>query len=92
MSLVEYYGAKWCKVCVDVKPALQKLALDFGVKFVEYDIDELEGEERVANITKVPTVRFYQDDTLLDTIVTKHIEAVKNALSKVKKVVLTDDF
>ena len=92
MSLIEYYGAKWCKVCGEVKPALQKLALDFGVNFVEYDIDELEGDARVADITKLPTVRIYQEERLLETIITKHVDAVKTALSKVKKVVITDDF
>ena len=91
-NVLEYYGATWCKVCVTVKPAMQKLAADFGVQFMDYDIDELEGDERVATITKVPTVRIYQDGALIDTIVTKHMDAVKALLSKSGKVVLTDDF
>jgi hypothetical protein len=89
---IEYYGAKWCKVCVDVKPALQQLASDFGVECKVYDIDDLEGDERVANIKKVPTVRIYRDNELLETIITKHIDNVKVTLSTVKKVVLTEDF
>lgn len=90
--VLEYYGATWCKVCVDIKPAMEKLAADFGVSFNQYDIDELEGDERVADITKVPTVRLFNDGKLVETVVTKHVETIKAALSKVKTVVLTDDF
>ena len=90
--VIEYYGAKWCKVCVTVKPALAKLAGDFDVKFSEYDIDELEGTEQVANINKVPTVRIYKDNELVQTIVTGHESAVKSMLASVKTVTITDDF
>ena len=90
--VIEYYGATWCKVCNDVKPGMKKLTSDFGVEFTEYDIDELEGEERVADIKKIPTVRIYKDTILVETIITKHIESVKDSLSKIKTVVLTDDF
>jgi thiol-disulfide isomerase/thioredoxin len=93
MSLnVEYYGATWCKVCVEIKPALEKICSSFGVNFVQYDIDELEGDERVADITKVPTVRVYQDNKLIETITTKHVDAINSTLSKHKKITLTDDF
>ena len=93
MSIViEYYGAPWCKVCNDVKPDMKKLVADFGVEFAEYDIDELEGNERVADIKKIPTVRIYKDKALVETIITKHIDSVKGSLSKLKTVVLTDDF
>jgi len=89
---IEYYGATWCKVCVTVKPALEKLASDFDVNFRNYDIDELEGDTRVENIKKVPTVRIYKDNELVQEIVTAHESAVKNTLASVKKVSLTDDF
>lgn len=90
--VIEYYGATWCKVCNDVKPDMKKLVADFGVEFVEYDIDEHEGEERVADIKKIPTVRIYKEAVLVETIITKHIDSVKGTLSKLKTVVLTDDF
>ena len=89
---IEYYGATWCKVCVTVKPAVEKLANDFAVKFSEYDIDELEGDERVANIKKVPTLRLYKGGELVQEIVTGHESALKNFLSSVKTVTITDDF
>jgi hypothetical protein len=89
---VEYYGATWCKVCIEIKPALSKLCADLGIPFVEYDIDELEGDERVVDIKKVPTVRIYQKDAKIDEITTNHVNSIKTALSKFKTVVLTDDF
>ncbi len=89
---VEYYGATWCKVCVEIKPALSKLCSDLGIPFIEYDIDDWEGDERVADIKKVPTVRVYRNDMKIDEITTNHINAMKTVLSKFKTVVLTDDF
>lgn len=89
---VEYYGATWCKVCIEIKPALSKLCTDLGIRFVEYDIDELEGDERVVDIKKVPTVRVFQKDVKIDEITTNHVNSIKTVLSKFKTVVLTDDF
>ena len=89
---IEYYGATWCKVCVTVKPVIETMAKDFAVKFTEYDIDELEGDERVANIKKVPTVRVYKGNELIQEIVTAHASTVKDTLASVKTVVITDDF
>jgi len=89
---IEYFGATWCKVCVDVKPALKTLAADVGVPFTEYDIDEMEGDAKVADIKKLPTVRIFKDGALVETVVTKHVDSVKTTLAQVTKVVLTDDF
>lgn len=89
---VEYYGATWCKVCVEIKPALSKLCSDLGIPFIEYDIDDWEGDERVADIKKVPTVRVYRNDMKIDEITTNHVNSIKTVLSKFKTVVLTDDF
>jgi thiol-disulfide isomerase/thioredoxin len=93
MSLIiEYYGATWCKICVEIKPAVEKLSCDFGICFIDYDIDELEGDERVANIKKVPTVRIYNDNILIEEITTKHIDSIKNTILRLKKIVISDDF
>jgi thiol-disulfide isomerase/thioredoxin len=89
---IEYFGAPWCKVCVDVKPVLKTLAAAVGVLFIEYNIDELEGDAKVAEINKLPTVRIFKDGALVETIVTKHVDSVKATLAQVSKVVLTEDF
>ena len=89
---VDYYGATWCKVCVVIKPTVQKMLADFGVTFTEYDIDELEGDERVQGITKVPTIRVFKDSVLIQEIITGHLEALKNLLAENKSIVLTEDF
>lgn len=89
---IEYFGATWCKVCGDVKPVLAQLAASLGVAFTEYDIDELDGDAKVADIKKLPTVRLFKDGVLTETIVTKHVESVKAVLASAAKVVITDDF
>lgn len=89
MSLrIDYIGAKWCKVCVTVKPGVEKLAKDFGVQMVEYDADEM-GDD---SPNKVPTVRLFKNDVLVKEIVTKHIDSLNDLLSVEKSVVITDDF
>lgn len=89
---IEYYGATWCKVCKDIKPDIEKLSSDFGIPFIEYDIDDLEGDERVTNIKKVPTIRIYQDNVMIEEITTKHVDSIKNTILSIKKVIITDDF
>lgn len=91
---IEYFGAPWCKVCVDVKPLLVQLSTSLGVTFTEYDIDELTavGDSKGADIKKLPTVRVFKDGVLSETIVTKHVDSVKAVLAAAAKVVITDDF
>jgi thiol-disulfide isomerase/thioredoxin len=88
MLRIDYIGAKWCKVCVTVKPAIEKMARDFGVEVAILDIDEL-GDE---TITKVPTLRVWEGETKVSEIVTKHVDALRELLVTKKGVTITDDF
>ena len=86
---IDYVGAKWCKVCVDVKPAIEKLSKDFAVVCTILDLDDMENNE---HITKVPTVIVYDGDNIIHTIVTKHADSLKTVLTERKGVVISDDF
>jgi thiol-disulfide isomerase/thioredoxin len=89
MSLrVDYIGAKWCKVCVTVKPAIEKMAKDFGVTLALYDADDM-GDDSPS---KVPTVRLFKDDVLVREIVTKHIDSLQDLLTVEKGLVMNDEF
>jgi thiol-disulfide isomerase/thioredoxin len=88
MLRIDYIGAKWCKVCVTVKPAVEKIARDFGVEVAILDLDEL-GDE---TITKVPTLRVWEGETKVSEIVTKHVDTLRELLVTKKGVTITDDF
>uniref|UniRef100_A0A6C0DSM7 Thioredoxin domain-containing protein n=1 Tax=viral metagenome TaxID=1070528 RepID=A0A6C0DSM7_9ZZZZ len=88
MLRIDYIGAKWCKVCVTVKPAIEKIARDFGVEVTILDLDEL-GDE---TITKVPTLRIWEGETKVSEIVTKHVDALREQLVAKKGVTITEDF
>ena len=88
MLRIDYIGAKWCKVCVTVKPEVERIARDFGVEVAILDLDEL-GDE---TITKVPTLRVWEGETKVSEIVTKHVDALRELLVAKKGVTITDDF
>jgi len=88
MLRIDYIGAKWCKVCVSVKPAIEKIARDFGVEIAVLDLDELEDE----TITKVPTLRVWEDATKVAEIVTKHVDSLRELMVAKKGVTITEDF
>jgi thiol-disulfide isomerase/thioredoxin len=86
---IDYIGATWCKVCVDVKPAIEKLSKDFTVACNFLDLDTMENNE---HITKVPTVIVYDGDKVIHTIITKHVDSLKTVLTERKGVVISDYF
>ena len=89
MSLrIDYIGATWCKVCVIVKPEIEKLAKDFSVELKIYDADTM-GDDMPD---KVPSVRLFKNDVLVKEIITKHTATLNELLVAEKGVVLNADF
>lgn len=84
---VTYIGASWCKVCVTVKPEVEKITTGFSVPLTVMNADD-DGVE----VTKVPTVRVYKDDVLLKEIVTGHVAALRSELEAGVKVTILEDF
>jgi hypothetical protein len=84
---VTYIGASWCKVCVTVKPEVEKITTGFSVPLTVMDADD-EGVE----VTKVPTLRLYKDDVLTKEIVTGHVAALRSELEASKGLAIVEDF
>lgn len=85
---ISYIGAKWCKVCVTVKPAMEALSQKFATDIEILDIDDIDD----PSIKKVPTVRIYKDETLCETITTNHEQTTKSWLSENYGLMEIDDF
>ena len=88
MSLsVKYIGASWCKVCVTVKPDIEKICTGFNVPLTLLNADD-DG----VDVTKVPTVRLYLGDEMVKEIVTGHSMSLRSELSARKGVSTDADF
>jgi thiol-disulfide isomerase/thioredoxin len=85
---VDYIGATWCKVCVVVKPEIEKLAKNYDIAIKLMDVDD----DNIEDIKKVPTVRLYKDDVLVKEFVTEHVKSLNTELALTKKVTLDEDF
>ena len=84
---VTYIGATWCKVCVIVKPEIEKMTAGFGVPLTVLDADD-DG----ADVSKVPTLRVYKDDVLYKEIVTGHVSALRHELESGKGICVDAHF
>ena len=84
---VTYIGATWCKVCVTVKPEIEKITKGFSVPLSLLDVDD-DGVE----VSKVPTVRLYKDSVLVKEIVTGHAALLRSELESIKGVQISDEF
>lgn len=59
---IVYIGASWCNTCKTIKPATEILAKKYNValKCLDYDEDLSDDEKDI--ISKVPTLRIYNDE------------------------------
>lgn len=58
--VIHYIGAKWCATCKTIGPEVKQLAKKFQVPCEEFDYDTMEYND---DITKVPTIRMYAQET-----------------------------
>jgi thiol-disulfide isomerase/thioredoxin len=62
MYTIHYIGATWCSTCKTIKPATEMLAKRFSVPLVIKDLDADLTEEEKDTITKVPTIRIFEEN------------------------------
>lgn len=85
---VDYIGATWCKVCHTVLPEVQRLLKEYNIPLKIYDVDE----DKIEDVSKVPTVRLYKDDILVKTITTEHVKTLRTEVALTQSVKLDADF
>ena len=62
MYTIHYIGATWCSTCKTIKPATESLAKRFSVPLILKDLDEDLTDEEKDAITKVPTIRIFEEN------------------------------
>lgn len=61
------FSATWCGPCQKIKPFFETLPSKYpNVVFISVDIDELQGEELVDDVSSVPTFKFFVQKKLVD--------------------------
>lgn len=68
--LVDFY-APWCGPCKALAPVLDKQADEFTgkIEFLKVNVDEAADLSRKFNIQGVPTLLFFKDGKIVDTVV-----------------------
>jgi thiol-disulfide isomerase/thioredoxin len=91
MYRIEYIGATWCAPCRTVKPLVTLLSHKFACSLEEYDYDEME-EEAKSSVSKLPTVRVWEEGVIRVEITTNHAEMLEIWLKTHVRVNDVDDF
>ena len=92
MISIVYIGATWCSTCKIIKPALIEMCKKYGVdlKTLDYDTD-LESEEQ-DTITKVPTIKIFNNETKVAEFSNNQIASTESWLTANVKLTYNDDF
>ncbi len=66
--LVDYH-AEWCGPCKMLEPTIKEIAADSDATVLKVDIDELRGLAETQGIRSVPTLEFYANGELKDSVI-----------------------
>lgn len=67
--VVVNFGAKWCAPCKKYGPKYEELAKQYpNIIFLYVDIDQLEKLGDCANVQKVPSFKFFENEILIQFV------------------------
>jgi thioredoxin 1 len=73
LAMVDFW-ATWCMPCQMLKPVTEEIAKEVGDKAMirAMDVDENPETAKTYNVMSIPTVLFFKDGELVDTVVGVH--------------------
>lgn len=76
LAMVDFW-AEWCAPCRIVGPIVEELAAEYAdrVKVGKVDVDQNPQVAQRFNIRSIPSILFFKDGELVDTVVGAHPKA-----------------
>ena len=87
-----YIGAAWCSTCKTIKPQLEELCKKFSIPMTVKDYDKDLDDDEQAAVSKVPTVRIYNDGVLGAEFNNRQVVSTEIWFSEHIKLTSTEDF
>ncbi|HMT00798.1 MAG TPA: thioredoxin domain-containing protein [Candidatus Absconditabacterales bacterium] len=83
--VVDFYADR-CGPCKMLKPYLEELASKLAgkVTFFKVDVDAEMNLAQQQDISAMPTIKFFKDGELIETVIGANIEAINAAIVKLQ--------
>jgi len=79
------YSATWCGPCRAIAPVFEEFSTKYSdVVFVHVDVDELGELEDVADVSGVPTFKFFKGGSLITSFAGANKEKLEQTIQKSK--------
>jgi thioredoxin 1 len=80
LTVIDFW-ASWCGPCLQIAPRIEEFARNYPyVNFYKVDVDQAHDLATKANITAMPTFKFYKKGHLLDTVIGADLSAIKERI------------
>ena len=82
--IIDFF-AEWCPPCKALTPMLENFQLQLGDKITIYkfDVDQEQSLSHQQGVTAMPTLQFFQDGKLLDTVRGLDPQAIVAGIEKI---------
>ena len=80
LTLVDFF-ATWCGPCKMIAPTLEKFSNDYtDIQVIKVDVDELEDVAQAAQVSAMPTFKFYKAGKVVDELVGANPNALEEKI------------
>lgn len=81
LVVVDFF-ATWCGPCKMIAPLLEKFSVEYPTaKFLKVDVDELGSVAKEYEVSAMPTLLFFKDGKVIQTVVGANPGAIKQAIA-----------
>lgn len=82
LSIIDFY-ATWCGPCKAIEPIMEQLSERVPqASFARIDVDEQGDVAQDNGISAMPTIKFYKDGQVLDTVVGANLQKIVGLINQ----------
>ncbi|OMH82285.1 Thioredoxin-1 [Zancudomyces culisetae] len=80
LVVVDFF-ATWCGPCKMIAPKFEQFSNQYtDVRFIKVDVDEQEEIAALADVSAMPTFKFYKNGALVDSIIGANVALLENKI------------